>query len=178
MSLAYVTVGGSLYLVYCTVAEADGLLAVDSRRAAAWAAASADAKGARLAEATRLLDELPWAGTAVSPPQRFPRAGLLDRDGSPLPDDEVPPDVELACAQLAADFLAAPGGVLVPGRNVKRVKAGPVETEFFSPTEAERVPSEALVLLGYLLVSDAGDVAGPVVPAGAEAYVTTWWTCR
>jgi hypothetical protein len=184
VSISTVTVGGNEYPTYATVAEADALLLVDSSRSATWAAATAEAKAARLAEATRLLGELCWLGEPVSPPDRWPRTGMLDRDGEPLPSDDVPPEVELATARLAADLVLAAGGGLSPASNQKKVVAGPVSVEFFAAQAAQRYTDELGQTLGHLVCP--GSLPGmsdpPSVPASSEAwqYQGCWpprWFC-
>jgi hypothetical protein len=172
VSISTVTVGGNEYPVYATVAEADALLLVDSARSAGWDPLADEVKAARLAEATRLLDELCWLGEPASPPARWPRTGVLDRDGEPVPDSGVPPELELAAARLAADLATAAGGGLSPASNQKKVVAGPVSVEFFSAQEARRFTDELGQTLGHLVCPGSlpgMPTPGPL-PAASEAY--------
>jgi len=113
--MATVTISGTDYPSYSSVADADLYLAADAMRAVAWAARSTDEKGRGLVTATRLLQGLTWcSGTS--------------------PDIDTPgATVEAVTAQYAADILSDPELVTATGApgEIKRAKAGSVEVEFF-----------------------------------------------
>jgi len=172
VSISTVVISGNAYTVYASVTEADAILLVDSRRASAWSALLVDAKAARLAEATRLLDELRWRGSPTVPGQRFPRTGLTDLDGVPVTDSDVPSEVEYACAQLAADLTIAGESAVSGGSNIKRVEAGAVVVEFFEAVNAEVTPPEYLKALAHMLRS-----SGTYDPGTAFGeWVSSCWT--
>jgi hypothetical protein len=112
--MAEVTISGTVYPSFCTVAFASEYLAADIVRATPWAAGSADNKARALVSATRLLMQQLWNET-------------------PDLDTEQPEVAQQVCALLAADILAKPA--LANGASTeqtqKRVKAGSVEVENF-----------------------------------------------
>jgi hypothetical protein len=113
-----VTLGGNEYDVFTDVASADLYLAGDVTRAAAWALREPEAKMRGLISATRMLLALPWC------------------DGAPA-FDAVPPVVAEVTAMLAADLLAKPKlfADASGNSNIKSVKAGSAQVEFFSPVD-------------------------------------------
>jgi hypothetical protein len=113
--MAQVTIGGSTYNSFESVADADVFLAGDVLRATPWALRNSDAKARGLVSATRLLVRQPWCG--------------------PVPAfDAVPDPVKEATAMLAADMLAKPKlfADASANSNVKSAKAGSAQVEFFS----------------------------------------------
>jgi hypothetical protein len=135
--MAEITIAGNTYGSYASVAEADEYLAADLPRYAAWAALSADMKGRALVTATRYLLGLAWVGG--------------------IPDLDTPPAAVVeATALFAADIAAKPAlaNDASTGSNVKRVKGGEAEVEFFRPTTGAALPPYLLRLLGSLLGTD------------------------
>lgn len=138
MSLTDITVGSVTYISYSSVEEADGYLAVDPTRAAAWAALTADQKGAALVSATRRLNLLNWEGAKTGAEgvqlDAWPRTGSDYDDGTPVPTDEVPPEVGWATALVAGSIVLDPDLSLAggSGSNVKRLQAGTAVVEYFS----------------------------------------------
>ena len=140
MSLTTITINSNDYTVYADVAEADPVLAVDPVRMTAWAALSADSKGIRLIAATNRLDLLSWEGSktgGAAQENAWFRTGLFYDDGTAIPDDVIPRDLERATILLAGSIAAAPAqaNVGTSGRAIKRVVAGPAEVEFFRQQE-------------------------------------------
>ena len=140
MSLSTIQVAGIDYMAYASVAEADIALAVDRVRMTAWAALSTDDKGINLISSSRRLDLLFWQGskaTGSSQENAWPRAGLFYQDGTPVPDDAIPRDLERATILLAGSIASRPAqaNVGTSGRAIKRVVAGPAEVEFFRQQE-------------------------------------------
>lgn len=135
--MATITISGNDYSSYASVAEADAYLAADVARYAAWAALDTDDKGRALVTASRYLYALDWV------------------DGPPS-YDTPPSAVVEATALFAADIAAKPslGNDASTGSNVKRVKGGEAEVEFFRPTAGAALPSYLLRLLGELLGTD------------------------
>ena len=135
--MATITIAPNSYSSFASVAEADEYLAADMARYAAWAALSADNKGRALVTATRYLAALDWV------------------DG--VPSYDTPPAVVIEATSLfAADIAAKPslGNDASTGSNVKRVKGGEAEVEFFRPTAGAALPPYLLRLLGTLLGTD------------------------
>lgn len=152
----------------CTTYHAD-------RANAEWAAATDAAKDAALIRATELLDaSYSWKGEIASDAQalRWPRYGVIDRDGREIAASVVPTQIQKAINELA---LLALAGSLVGGSAsntstatgaVKRVKAGSVEVEYRGDAPAappvgasNMLPNGAAELIDRLL-------AGLFNPAG------------
>lgn len=112
------TLGGNAYDSFSSVADADLFLAGDVVRAAAWALREDDPKMRGLISATRMLLALPWCDTAPDPTV-----------------DPVDPIIAEVVAMLAADLLAKPKlfADATGNSNIKSVKAGSAQVEFFSP---------------------------------------------
>lgn len=135
--MAEVTIGASDYSAFASVEQADEYLAADMTRYADWAALSADNKGRALVTASRYLAGLDWV------------------DG--VPSYEAPPTaLTEATALFAADIAVKPslGNDASTGSNVKKVKGGEAEVEFFRPTLGAALPPYLLRLLGTLLGTD------------------------
>lgn len=151
--MATISLSGNDYSAFADVAFADEYLAADVKRATVWAAYGADDKARGMISATRLLERVNWA------------------DG--VPSFDTPPDaVKDATALLAADILAKPalGDSSSTASNIKRVKAGSVETEFFNATrsdEATPLPENVMKMLRLAKLLGGGTVSAPYV-AGAE----------
>jgi len=78
----------------------------------------------------------------------WPRTGATDYDGNPIPDDEVPVEVEYATYEAAIRELSSPGSLspdYVPSKLVKRQKVDVIEREFFEPGELGSAPSTPVV---------------------------------
>lgn len=150
--MATITINANDYSSFASVAEADEYLAVDMARYAAWAALDADDKGRALVTASRYLYSLDWT------------------DGPPS-YDTPPAAVVEATALFAADIAAKPslGNDASTGSNVKRVKGGEAEVEFFRPTAGAALPAYLLRLLGDLLGNDV------TWADGGTSYGTEFW---
>ena len=142
MSLSTLTINGNDYFAYASVGEADIDLAVDPVRLTAWDALTADGKAILLVSSTRRLDLLPWRGARKDGPDQataWPRSGLTFSDGSDVPTDTIPRDIELATILLAGTIASKPANsnAGTVDRSVRRVRAGSAEIEF-SPTAIQR----------------------------------------
>jgi hypothetical protein len=129
--------------------------------ATAWAAADATQHKKALVAATRLLDRQPWQGTAVGTPVidvvlQWPRSGVSGVADNEVPDAIVKGSYELAAAILSDTSIL---NAAVSGSNVRAVKAGSVEVEFFTNTLgiSGRLPAQVQDLVGqYLQGAGAG----------------------
>lgn len=172
MTLTTITISGNEYVANASVAEADAHLAVDPTRGTAWTALSTDAKGAHLVAATRRLNLLRWQGSkalGALQADAFPRTGLTYADGTAVPTDVAPDAVAHATALLAGsielDNEAGSSGS--SGTNVKRVKAGSAEVEFFRQQTGVPLQDEtAYELVREFLASWASGIGA------GEAYGT------
>ena len=141
MSLSTITVGGNDYSSYASLVEADIALAVDPTRMAAWVLSVVMTRGIRLIAATNRLDLLRWQGdktAGASQANKWPRSGLLYRDGESVPDDEVPTEVERATILLAGSIASTPAhsNAGTSSIAIKSVGAGPAAVEFFHRQES------------------------------------------
>lgn len=119
--MAVVEIGFEPYDSFSTIEDADLFLAADVVRAPGWAAllGQDDAKGRGLVSATRMMLALPWCVDPV-----------------PAPTDLViAAEIVEVTAMLAADLLAKPQLFrdASGNSNVKSVKAGSAQVEFFAP---------------------------------------------
>ena len=140
MSLSTIQISGVVYVAYASVTEADIALAVDPVRMAAWAALSDDSKGINLVAATSRLDLLSWAGSktgGAAQVNAWFRTGLFYEDGTAVPDNMIPRDLERATILLAGSIASTPAqaNAGTSGRAISRVKAGSAEVEFFRQQE-------------------------------------------
>ena len=111
MSLSTITVSGTDYTVYASVAEADVVLSVDPTRRVIWATKTNDEKGLFLIASTERLDLLNWKGKRAggsAQARAWPRTGLEYQDGTDVPDDAVPSALERATALLAGSIAIRP----------------------------------------------------------------------
>ncbi len=154
--------GGTEFNVYGTQAAAT-IYFTGSPNAAVWNALDADAQARLMVQATRLFERLLWDGSKVAEDQvlAFPRTGLTDRNGMPLPTDAVPTIVEEAAYELALILNSSTDVLNKPttGTNVKRLKAGSVEIENFRPTDttSTRLPQIVHEMVGLWLRGSDGD---------------------
>lgn len=114
--MATVDVGDSTFDAFIDLDFADEFLTGDVSRAVAWATRNVDAKGRGIVSATRMLLAMPWCADP--------------------PTFDAPPAVVMeVTAMLAADLLAKPKLFAdATGNNeIKSVKAGSAQVDFFSP---------------------------------------------
>lgn len=141
-----------------------------------WAAAGEDTREKALVTASRYFDGLKWKGkkTVASQPLAWPRTGVVLSDGTPVDSTYYPLPVTLASYELAFQLLLNPtlltnvqqGG---PG-NVKRLKAGSAEIEFFKGTPLTVLPAGLLMQLEeYLDYGPSSSTVAIVSGAGAES---------
>ncbi|MDF2490617.1 MAG: hypothetical protein K0S77_3239 [Pseudomonas sp.] len=145
---------------YGTVEGADAYQ--EARGNAAWAAATEQAKQGALARASAYIDglgtQIPTSGCVLAFPGRktggraqvrqWPRSGATDRDGYEISADDVPREVELAAYEAAAREQAKPGSLnpdYVASKAVKSAKVGPLDTEFFGPSDVDGQPNKPIV---------------------------------
>ena len=146
---------------FISVADADAYFA--ARGVTAWAALSTAAKEEALRKATDYMQQQyrgrwkGWRNTAAQALE-WPRAGVLDDDPMQLaylPVDQVPVEVQRACAELASRASAAD---LSPDleRAQLKVNVGPVGVEY-DPMSPEQVRYRAVdASLSHLLLSTGG----------------------
>lgn len=185
MTLSTITISGSDYMAYASVAEADTYLAVDPVRMAAWSALEADGKGLRLVAATRRLDALGWAGTRTSSAQltEWPRRGLTYPGGESVDSTVIPENLEnasiLLAGSIALDADAASANHAshtATAGTIKSVKAGSVDIEYFSGNEGDTssplvlADRDAFLLIRFWLASRerSADISGMLVSGNTD----------
>ena len=124
--------------------------------ATAWSDASGKTKQQAIISATRWMDRaVLWSGTKTvsSQPLQWPRDDAKCRD-TVVPDNTVPNEFPTAEFELALILLddAAKQDSEGQGSNIKQVKAGSAQVEFFQPTIGtdldKRLPTVAWDLIG------------------------------
>ncbi len=167
--MALVTIGGSSYIVYSSLSEADEYFNA-SIQYDDWNAFNDDQKRRGIVSATRLIDRQGWQGEKTeqgSPTQdlEFPRDDLTDCSG-----DSVSSEDSLARAVEASQLLAfdlLDGQELETSKTTedltKRLKAGSVEIENFRADQnsATRFPADVMELLGCFFSGGAA-IAGSI----------------
>jgi hypothetical protein len=154
--MAVIDLGGNNYDSFITQDDATVYLAGDVSRAPGWALLASDAQKRALISSTRMLQTMPWCD---DPPP----------DPAVDPADQVIQDVT---AMLAADLAAKPKlfADASGSTNVKSVKAGSVNVEFFSPVAGgapipmalwNRLLAAGLVCLGTTGATSIND--GPFI---------------
>lgn len=135
---------------------------------AAWASAGGGDRQKALVKATdylNSLDRFPYRGTKATRAQRlqWPRVGATERNGSAIPDNEVPVEVAEATAAVAALILAGVDlqPVLKRGGAIRRKRTDVLETEFFDDAPTRDTVTQAMDALGHLLRSG---MTGSIVP--------------
>jgi hypothetical protein len=100
------TVGGATSNCYCTLAEAELYFAARGF-SENWTDATDDAKSVSLIWATRLMDLQVWRGMKreLTNVLRWPRMGLVDRDGGVVNYDTIPVFIKNATCEWALYLL-------------------------------------------------------------------------
>ena len=129
---------------YATLQEANSYLAPDQNKNGTWNGLSDEIKNNYLIMATRRLNLESYIGRKSVNIQenQWPRTGAVC-EGRTIGNTEIPIELKNATSNLAGEIALTPTVVNTSsGTNIKRLKAGSVETEFFSPQD----PSSALVI--------------------------------
>jgi hypothetical protein len=130
-----------------------------------WEAADTDAQEQALVDATRILDQNEWIGTAVTSSQSlaWPRAKLSFFD--PVQQGEIPIRLEKAVAYLALHLVKHPTVIKGYETTYDSISIGPIS---LSNTDAGRssspqvplVPAEINKLIAPLIFSQGYTAAG------------------
>lgn len=146
-----ITVGTDTYI---SVADATTYLSM-SINGAAWTAASTQLKEQALVTATRMLDRQRWVGTKTDSAQAldWPRTGVYNEEGDLLDPDVVPQFILDATCELALALILKPSlmNEYDANTNIKRLKAGSAEIEFFKGEWNGRFPAVIQELVGFYL---------------------------
>jgi hypothetical protein len=159
---------------YLTLDEAQAYYAMRSP-SPAWE--SAPNQEANLIQATRLIDAMfsgvrsrvvakdgtsqyivgpMWTGAATSPTTQalcWPRVGMLNRNGAPIPDDVIPPSLKEATAEFAGQLAIADRSLdnTAAVQGITNVKAGSVSVSF-AGSDGVVVTKVIPDVVSYLLV--------------------------
>ena len=157
---------GNDYSVYGSEAEAKVYFAA-SINSENWNSSDPNRRKKAQVSATRNFNRQRWEGTITVPGQvlAWPRTGVTDLEGVAVDENTIPVEVEEASYELALSFLtdATVEESTNSGSNLKRVKAGSAEVEFFKPTKGTRFPSKVQELLRPFIASNVsltGTVSG------------------
>lgn len=147
---------------YITVEEADDILSVNMHSIAEWTALTTEQKEGLLAWASRYLDERTrWFGAKTVEPSglRWPRTGVIDRDGIQIAEDEIPKQLRIAAAEMARYMMAQDRTMERDQDGLVRLKADVIELEFKEGYKLPKVPEHMqYLLLGLGAVSTGGGI--------------------
>ncbi|PCI54159.1 MAG: hypothetical protein COB36_10735 [Alphaproteobacteria bacterium] len=124
-----------------------------------WAAADVYSRNKALTTATRILDGMAWCGLKSDSANslRWPRSGVLDKDGYTLSSSTIPSFLEQATADLALDLLVEDASKANPQAiaPLKKAKLGALEAEWAvsEPEEENTIQSGVRVLIGFYLAA-------------------------
>jgi len=163
-------VGSETANSYCTLAEANTYHDFHVAESVWIAAAGAqnNVQVRALVMATRLLDEqYEWSGQKATQAQalRWPRSGVNDRDGYPIPPDVIPRDLKRATAELARYLLAGDRFEAIDQAQsgIEEVAAGSVKVKFTTATQPVVIPSSVGAMLApYAAGGMASDFSVPL----------------
>ena len=150
------TPGGANANAYCTAAEADTYHSTRGQNPEGAAIPDPATNEIYIMWATRKLDELEWYGArrTVGQALRFPRAGLVDRDGYPIDYQGIPTFLKNATAEYALqlwkqDWTQGQGPL-----TARSIKVGSLsqEGESYNPMP----PSVAAIIRPYVYCLPGG----------------------
>ena len=144
-----------------------------SSRGLLWTAVTADGEAAIRRATTNLSTAWSWKGYEThgrGQGQAFPRTDCTDAEGEDIASDEIPVEVQHACAELAVRELAQPGSSapdVILTERVKSETVGPIRTDYVVgnlDAEAAR-PAYLLVkdIVGGLLAGTSSSIFGTSV---------------
>lgn len=146
---------------YITEAEATQYLTENRLYVPEWLALTTDDRENAIIWATMLIDiSFDFYGNKRTLEQalRFPRSGLVDRDGNFIDYDTIPVDVKKATAELAF-YLSQQDPTRLPsilGQGIKSVTMGPISVEADFTQTKDQIPSYIALLLSPYGVLVAG----------------------
>jgi hypothetical protein len=139
--------------------------------AGAWILASEDDRERAMVSAARMLDRLKWKGTktVANQPLAWPRTGVTLSDGTAVDSTYYPLAVTHASYELAFVLLTNPTAFSQNAQggsgNIKRLKAGSAEIEYFKSVAFGVLPPEVLGLVSDYL-SKPGVGTGTAIISG------------
>ena len=135
---------------YVSVEEASDYLSLNIHVSQKWMALTLDQQQHLLSWATRYLDQQArWRGTMTYPSQslRFPRTGVTDQDGTPLPPDVIPERLKEATIEMARFFLESDRSAPRPQDGLKKLRVETIELVFKDDYTLPTVPPQLNLIL-------------------------------
>jgi hypothetical protein len=136
---------------YVSVEDADDIIAMNIHASQTWGALDTTDKEYLLSWASRYLDERTrWFGYRMSETSglRWPRYGVVDRDGILLSDSAIPKQLKVATAEMARYLIEEDRTTERSQDALSRIKADVIELEFVEGYRLPQVPTH----MGYLLL--------------------------
>lgn len=140
--------GNPLANSYTTVEFADGYLLLDPRKSD-WEFMDDDSKENLLILSSEFIDlQFNWYGskTHIDSGLRFPRTGLVTRDGASYPSDAVPTAIQKATAQLAYYINSNDPMPALSGIGIDRLRVDVIDIRFNHNAQAHPFPPVVLAL--------------------------------
>lgn len=164
MSLTIITIYDIDYVAYATLEEADARLAVDPVRGPAWRNLDAIARKIAIVAGTNRLDLLIWKGSKTGGAEQrnaWPRTGVTYPDGTPVPPDALPYEIEVACILLAGSIASDPtiADIGSTASNIKKLQAGRASIEYFRNEQGVPLQDETVFDIIQWFLSGAGEQA-------------------
>lgn len=164
------TPGGSASNSYATAAEGDSY---HERRlhVSDWTNATTAQKEAGLVWATSLLDiHIEWDGFKFNLDQklRWPRSGVVDRDGDYIETETIPGFLKDATAELARVLIASDRSAEVGTKGFRSISVGPITLDIDKDDVADSLPDhiyEMVSAYGTRIHSRSGGLLMDVVRA-------------
>ncbi len=135
---------------YVAVVVADDLISTNIHGETAWDALSFSDKERTLVWATRILDyQTRWFGfkTVDASPLRWPRTGVVDRDGILLDANAIPQQLQFATAEMARFYAKEDRTLDRDQDGLESLTADVVELVFRKNYKLPRVPE----IMTYLI---------------------------
>jgi hypothetical protein len=129
---------------YVSLADADDYYEIDTGFDATWVLYTDAVKEERIAWASRVLDQkTDWEGSRVATTQsmRWPRCGVVDRDGEAIERTEIPQPVQDATLELLKYMV---NNNLTTGADIerlRRVTVDVIELEYQEDTSQTSIPT-------------------------------------
>jgi hypothetical protein len=170
-----ITIGANTFEVYDTLANVDTYFAgamPDNQ----WVCSTNDQKLRAMVTATRMFESIRWQGakTSDAQPIAWPRTGVIDRYGLAVSSSVIPTALLFGFYEYVLQLLV--DSTIVDSvstlDNIKRVKAGAVEAEFFKSTNPVTIfPVSVNRWVGQF--QSGGVVVGLVSGDDEESYFAT-----
>lgn len=158
-----ITVGTNSYI---SISDATTYFNESLAYAGVWQSLDPGTQEQALVTATRMLDRQTWQGLPTANPQslQWPRTGVTDKYNQPVDPSSVPQNIIYAECELAMAIYSDPTVQTNKDNssNIKSVKGGPAEVQFFRPINAGRFPTIVQELISQFLSggTPAGMVSG------------------